>query len=318
MTPTQYVRSYHNLWSPEYVEWYDNGGIYGWNAVSTPVREYLNTKYNNYAGLTPHERNRFKDYLIYDFIATVGKKAGSGLSLDGLSGKGAILPSTKVSLTNTVRELYDYPVSDLATCMVGKGTPEQVEGAIQILAFWRGYMTVVKDDDDVDLTVKVKDKKTGAVLKKYEKEFDVLPLPRLVEQFLGMDCNGLVGNYLRQKYPSISYGPNTTEVEFSKAKTKRKTPSDLHSDDVIVFKGAGGNIHHVAVIDSVVWRGDDYALIILAESRTGQQKHGGPQYDYWTIEQVKDKHGKAKEGEFIFPGRPESTSRVQAVVDARS
>jgi hypothetical protein len=96
-----------------------------------------------------------------------------------------------------------------------------------------------------------------------------------VSKYLGVDCNGFVGNYIARKFPGIGAGPNNPEETFlSKAKKAggviRKSPNELQADDIIIYEG------HISIVDSVISRSADHAMCNVSESRSAGSKNGGP------------------------------------------
>jgi len=265
LTPFLYVKKYHQLWTPQFMPWFTDAGFYGVGAIQTPVKEYCNLKYKNAAGNTPSERLALKDALLRFFKARA-KEDDSGISYN--KGDGYSL-----SASLTVKPIYDFPRRSFMSCFSGKGSPEMLGDMIQLIAYWR-YWRINKDNKSV------------------------VPVPFIVSDYLGVDCNGFVGHYLRAKYAGNSLGPSDKEYTYHARgkKTRRTRFQDIRPDDVIVFEG----YHHVAIVQEVVDWGEDWAVVELCESRS--KNHGGPQWSYEEINWKKDKHGKTVVGTFHMRG----------------
>lgn len=265
LTPYLYVKRYHQLWTPQFVPWANEAGFYGLGAIQTPVKQYCNRKYTNAAGKTPSERFKLKDTLL-GFFKARAKDDDSGVSYD--KGDGYSL-----SASLTVKPIYDFRRQSFMTCFGGKASPEMLGDMIQLIAYWR-YWRIHKNGKSV------------------------APMPFIVSDYLGVDCNGFIGNYLRAKYAGNSLRPGSPEREFhSKGKKTRRTRfQDIRPDDVIVFEG----FHHVSLVQEVVDWGEDWAVVELCESRS--KAHGGPQCSYEEITWQKDKHKKPVVGAFHMRG----------------
>ena len=265
LTPFQYVKRYHQLWSPDFVPWLTPAGYYGIGAIQTPAKEYCNLRYTNKAGKTPKERTDFKDALLR-FFKERAKEPGSGVSYDkgdGYSLSGAV----------TVKPIHDFKKASFMSCFGGKASPELLGDMIQLISYWRYWQTA----------------KLGKT---------VATLPAIVESYLGVDCNGFIGNYLQAKYKGNSLGPSSTEYTYHvKGKHTRRTKlSEIRMDDVIVWEGYG----HVTIVQEVIDHGDDWAVVEICESRG--KKEGGAQ---WAIDEItwQTKGGKPQPGSFRMRGQ---------------
>ncbi|MBI1357211.1 MAG: hypothetical protein GC160_22960 [Acidobacteria bacterium] len=265
LTPFQYVKRYHDLWSPQFMPWIAPAGFYGIGAVQTPVKEYSNLRYKNKAGKSPSERLGFKDDLLR-FFHQRAKESDSGVSYD--KGDGYSLSGSL-----TIRPIYDFKKSSFMSSFSGKASPEVLADMIQLISYWRYWQTA----------------KLGKT---------VAPLATIVESYLGADCNGFIGNYLRAKYAGNSLGPSSTEYTYHvKGKHTRRTKfSEIRMDDVIVWEGYG----HVTIIQELIDWGDDWAVVEICESRS--KDYGGPQ---WAIDELtwQTKNGKPKPGSFRMRGQ---------------
>lgn len=264
-TPFLYVKQYHNIWTPAFIPWTSKSGFYGLGAIQAPVKEYCNGRYTNKAGRSPSERGQFKDALL-GFFKQRAKEGDSGVTFS--KGEGYSL-----SRSVTIKPVYDLPRSAFMAAVNGKCSAERLADVIQFISYWHRYQTVVN-------------KKS------------VTPVPTIVSEYLGADCNGLVGNYLQSKYHGCTLGPSSTERTYHNRskKHRRNKPSEIRMDDVIVR----GDFGHVILVQELIDWGDDWAVIEIAESRG--KKQGGPQ---WSIEEInlkKDKKGNAIPGEWTMRG----------------
>jgi hypothetical protein len=264
LNPFLYVKRYHELWTPQFMSWFNDGGFYGVGAIHTPVKEYCNNRYTNAAGNTPSERLKFKDALLRFFKARA-KEDDTGINYakgDGFS----------LSSSYTVKPIYDFPSASFMASFCGKSSPEALGDMIQFISYWR-YWQINK------------------------KNKSVAPMPFIVSDYLGVDCNGFIGNYLRAKYAGNSLGPSSTEYTYHRKgkKTRRTRFRDIRMDDVIVFSG----YHHVAIIQELIDWGEDWAVVEVCESRS--KNHGGPQ---WSNEEItwQKKYGKEQPGKFRMRG----------------
>jgi hypothetical protein len=164
------------------------------------------------------------------------------------------------SLTNSGYPIYEFPKSAFMACFSGKASPARLCAMSQLISYWRGYK-ILKEGKDIGTVAEV------------------------VDKYLGVDCNGFIGNYLREKYAGITVGPSSTEYTFKVEGVQRASPMDFRADDVIVFDG----FHHVAIIDSVSERTKDHATCLVCESRS--KDHGGPQMRWYNLHAKKGKYG---------------------------
>jgi hypothetical protein len=104
----------------------------------------------------------------------------------------------------------------------------------------------------------------------------------LVEQYLGTDCNGFVGNYISHKFPHLGVDPNNPEETYhTKAKKGgviRKSFAEVAEDNIVIFQG------HIGVIGSVLTRTASTAIVRFSESRSRHIKYCGPQTNTLKLE----------------------------------
>jgi hypothetical protein len=242
MVPMEYVLKYHHLWAVDFQP-KSGGGLQGGGAYMTPVLQYSNLKYTNAAGKTPSERLDFKDHLLGFFKARAAQ-AGSGVTYAKEAG---------YSLSCSPHPVRDFPKAAIMASFSGKGSPEMLWSMSQLISYWRAYKTHIEGKSGVAMVAEI------------------------VDKYLGADCNGFVGNFLRAKYAGIKVGPSTPEGNFRTGGVYRKSPTELRAEDVIVFSG----LHHVSIIDRVISATSSEARCIICESRG--KDHGGPQLNAYTI-----------------------------------
>lgn len=276
MTADQYVTKYHSLAVPEYKV--SNNQASAWTVKSTPVDEYLNARLSNRAGYTPEQRKKFRKGVWEllqehaDLPDTPVYRIGSGFTIAN-----AMWPCA-------------YVDADMwASSFTGKGSPETVMAAIQVLSYWRGWRVL---------------------------EGDVPSLTRLVDMFLGTDCNGFVGNYMSTKYKKNGFklGPSSPEEDyFYNRHTIRDAASEVRADDIVLMnrtakaskgeramdwdKGSRSDmekelseqrflIGHIMVISSVTPAGGNDVQVMISESATSSVENGGPQTRAFTLRRL--------------------------------
>lgn len=243
MVPTDYVLKYHHLWAADFKPKSGGSGLQSSGAYVTPVLQYSNLKYTNAAGKSPSERLAFKDHLLGCFKARAGE-AGSGVTYTKEGG---------YTLSCSAYPVTEFSKASFMASFSGKASPDKLWKMIQLISYWRAYRVHVE-------------KKTGVAV-----------VAEIVDKYLGVDCNGFVGNFLRDKFAGVKVGPSTPESDFRTGGVYRTSPTELRAEDVIVF----GGFHHVAIIDRVVSANSSEAGCIICESRS--KAHGGPQLNYFPI-----------------------------------
>lgn len=273
MTPFNYVKKYHSMWTLDFVpSGPANYILYGWVPVLTPVYQYLNARYKNKAGKSPSERMDFKNHLL-GFFKARAKQADSGIVYT--KGEG-------YDLLCSLYPVHDFPKSNFMACMCCKGSPEMLFDFIQFIGYWRAYQYHILG------------------------KTDVAPVWDIVDKYLGVDCNGFVGHYLNTVYAGVKAGPSTPEKYFRTGGKFRQSPMDFHPEDVLVF----GDFGHVAIIDSVASRASNLAKVFVCESRG--KDAGGPQGNWFDIEHQHDKKGSPVPGKFKIRGKDlDSVVRVK-------
>ena len=271
MTAEDYVQKYHDIIVPDYIT-NGSGTLLGINIVRTPVDEYCNRRYANRYRKSHSERWALRSTLVKFCDEQVG------------------LPDTPLvrfgpgyTLANSIPPLGYCDKKMIDASFYGKASPEELYSTIHLLSYWRGwrkYMDGVADVATVNL---------------------------IVDKYLGMDCNGFVGNYLKAKYAAFHLGPNTPEQDyFYNRAAVRDRVDDIQPDDVVllIHKDKAGAINwsapdmvkelhhrrslvgHITVISRVLSRAGNQAQVVLSESRTSHQENGGPQSNTWTLKRT--------------------------------
>jgi hypothetical protein len=97
-------------------------------------------------------------------------------------------------------------------------------------------------------------------------------LQKISDGFIGLDCNGFVGNWLRRTDPVLKIGAETPVPSFfGRRKSQRKAIEDILAGDVVVW--AHGL--HVAVIDQEAPGGAHYHIC--------QSAGGGPRRNEYVV-----------------------------------
>jgi hypothetical protein len=245
VTAADYVKQYHNITVPKFTPVEGPWRMFGGGFVATPVTEYCNTLHSMFTGKSFKERWNFYEELVRFFRDKMAKDETSGVTW----GSGP-------SLVNSWAPISGFKKSDMQASFEGKAPPAKLAQTIQLISYWASYRGVV---DGVSTQT----------------------VPELVNDYLGMDCNGFVGNYLKQKFSSVKCKATTPEEQYlvwgKYGGVIRKGTEELAMDDVIVFKG------HIAVINKVILATKKDALVEISESRTRKKRKGGPQTNSWNI-----------------------------------
>ena len=281
-----FVTAYHNIAVPRYRV--SAGKIERTaDTITVPVREYANTRLTNRAGNAPLVRLGLKDILLFQ--------------LPGML-KGHLDVDSR-DRTLTIRKdgatLLSVGWGEVNASFNGKGSPRMMARTIELLQI----LIVLCDEILGRSVVRIKIGKTG---EKESHDYAIEDLQTMVDDYLGVDCNGFTGLYLKAKFPKLSVTSQTTEEAYvSREAHNRKTVADIKADDIAVFND--GSYHHVAMVGAVQRYLPSEALVILSESRSSRIVHGGPQSNFWRVRQQevakgKDK-GKPVEGKFDVVGR---------------
>lgn len=91
------------------------------------------------------------------------------------------------------------------------------------------------------------------------------PLTQYAAEYLGLDCNGLVGNFL-------GVNPDTSIDAYADHGRHRTAVSEIASGDVLISRVNNIN-EHIALIDEVVAPGPPTQLTIVEWGQAGQNHH---------------------------------------------
>jgi len=172
------------------------------------------------------------------------------------------------------------------SAFVGKADPKMPQAVIHGMSYWRAW--------------------------REQEQAEGLPsLVSLVDKFLGSDCNGLVGNYMKTKYKSYDFrcGPSSPEEDFFYNRQEiRDNAMEIRADDVILLNRKPGKdqaavewdnkskkemedelsqkrslVGHIMVISSIVGLSATEAQAMVSESATSDVVNGGPRTLPWTL-----------------------------------
>ncbi|MCA8909775.1 MAG: hypothetical protein KDA49_09190 [Rhodospirillaceae bacterium] len=259
--------------------------------VPAPVVEYSNRRFTNAFSIRPNAKKALKDHLNRfpkDILQT--RKLATVSEQDGV-----------ITVTSKHGLLLSYKPGRVSQAFYGKGSPEMVAEAADLLSLRRAFTEGIEKKSSFPVRFKEAD---GT---KTTHNVQIEPIANMVEKYLGVDCNGFTGTYLKAKYPKLTiHSGDTEEFYASKEKYRRKTLGDIKVDDIAVFKKPSG-YHHVAMVSVVFPRSKDTddLQVILAESR-GNQRGNGPQYNAWTFKQQMA-GGAAVDTKFDIVGRSGET-----------
>lgn len=214
--------------------------LWGKHRLPMPITEYCNSKHATYLGKTYKERTDWKNLMGYTFLPKLAGKPGSGIT-----GKDGFY-----SITCCDAPVYDLTISNINSAIGGKASLGALKKVVELISFWRSWETLIE-----------------------KKKMD--PLEDLVAQYVGMDCNGFVGNYLKQRFPTLQVDPNNPEEMYYDRAVKdgivRKHPMEVRGDDIIVFPG------HIAMVSEVIIADHSSVLCRVSEARTAKKRKGGVQ-----------------------------------------
>jgi len=265
MTAAQYVTKYHSISVAEYK--FENDRIFAGALITTPVDEYLNMRLRNRAGYEHADRWKFRGGIL-KFLAKHAEMPDTPVYK---LGKGYKILNSIVPLAYVDDDMMDQ-------AFFGKGSPGTLQAVIQAISYWRGWRVL---------------------------EGGTPALPALVEMFLGTDCNGFVGNYMKEKYKDQAFrlGPSTPEDDyFYNRQSIRDAAEDIQADDIVLLnrkpdlkKGEAAvdwtkskkdlveelsmrrsMIGHIMVISSVLTAGGKNATVMMSESASSDVPDGGP------------------------------------------
>lgn len=244
MTAADYVKLYHGINVPKFTQQESQWVLFGGGFIATPVTEYSNALHTMYSGKSFSDRWDFYEDLI-NFCKARGKEKDSGVKW-----------SNGPNIVCSWLPMHGFTRKNMQDSIEGKAAPAVLTQMIQVVSYWVSYQSLIEGET-------------------------MSTVPQYVSDYLGVDCNGFVGNYLKAKYPGVKCKHSTPEEQYlvwgKYGGVIRKSPADLAADDVIVFDG------HIAVINKVILATEKEALVEVSESRTRKMKKGGPQTNTWWI-----------------------------------
>lgn len=275
MTSAQYVNLYHSISVPAYQVKNDVVTVKG--IVGTPVDEYLNRKHANRAGYSHDQRWKFRKGVV-DFLEV---HAGLEHTPVYFIGKGFTIQNPVCPLAYVDKDMFN-------AAFVGKADPSMLHSVIHAISYWRAW-------------------------REQEQAAGLPSLVSLVDMFLGSDCNGFVGNYMKTKYKNNEFrcGPSSPEEDFFYNRDDiRDDVTELRPDDVILLNRTPSAkkgevavdwskkskkdmekelslkrslIGHIMVISSVGAASGTQAEVMVSESATSTVVNGGPRTLPWTL-----------------------------------
>jgi hypothetical protein len=229
-------------------------------------------------GRSPGRVNVHK-YRNNGLTGTLGTTAamGNGGPKDALVGK--IMEVLKLkhfpSHLTKVATVDNRDIMISATKLVGvyagKGSPEDIS---DILWLARHY-------DLVDV------QQTAAAPKKHLRRDATWTLQHYCDDYIGLDCNGFVGNYVHNVMGNAGYTGDTPIPHYYHVGTGRTKLDDIQALDVMIWPDFG----HITIIDSLGMKNPDGSLnCIVAESTAAWG--GGTHVGSYVIRTHKDEKSK--------------------------
>lgn len=268
MNPLQYEDLYHKL-------------VVSLNELGTTtvdVHRYQNNdaKLKSNAFLGNAEALKHKDQLVGKMTAESKQEKKLATAKPDPADAGGIMGpfnavasaiGSAVHLSNS--EVLRRLRPTMMTVHSGKGSPEEIATALHLVAKYKLYDKKIADE--------------GAGVRDY------------CDKYIGLDCNGFVGNYARTI--GKSKVPNTPIGSYASKTNMRTKLEDVQADDVLVWTDHG----HIAVIHSIEPLGvgpdgkparDCIVVEATAGNPSGSPttKHGGLQHSTYSIRRVGADH----------------------------
>lgn len=150
---------------------------------------------------------------------------------------------------------------------VGKGSPEEFATVLGLVLDYKdAFVKTYGKYGDVR-------GQCAKLFAKYRDDQWAEMLQAFTDKYLGLDCNGFVGNYVRRARLS-TLGPSNYPSEYFSRHRKRlrKTLNDVSNGDILVWT----NMQHIAIIDTVLQLETGTRVSVC------QSTAGGPQQGwYW-------------------------------------
>ena len=229
-------------------------------------------------GKSPARVNVHK-YRNNGLTGTLGTTAamGGGGPKDALVGK--IMealkvkhcPSTPTKIATVDNRDVMVSAKKVVGVYAGKGSPEDI-GDILWLAVHFHLVDV---------------QQTATAPKKHLRKDATWTLQHYCDNYIGLDCNGFVGNYVQNVMGKAGYSGDTEIPHYYHAGTVRTKLDDVQALDVMVWPDFG----HITIIDSLGARDADGGLnCIVAESTAAFG--GGTHAGAYAIRPHKDEKAK--------------------------
>lgn len=161
----------------------------------------------------------------------------------------------------------------LVSVFVGKGSPEEFATVLGL---------VYKYKDDFIKTFKRYQDTRGQCARMMEGFRDDRwgMLQAFADKYLGLDCNGFVGNFVKRTKKSTLGPDNYPSEYFQRRKGLRKTVDGVYSFDLLVW----ANFQHIAIIEG--FQGGDLETVKVCQSTAG-----GPQEGWYKLVANKAENG---------------------------
>jgi hypothetical protein len=162
----------------------------------------------------------------------------------------------------------------LVNVFVGKGSPEQFATVLALVAkYTNDFVKTYKKHSDTR-------GQCARMMEGYRDDQWGEMLQAFTDKYLGLDCNGFVGNFVRRTKKS-ALGPDHYPKEYYEhRKGLRKTVADVSSLDLLVW----ATFQHIAIIEN--FEEDD-----AAKANVYQSTAGGPQNSWHTLVADKAENG---------------------------
>lgn len=139
----------------------------------------------------------------------------------------------------------------------GKGSPEAISTALAWVYAYRE-----------ELIKKYPKYECSLLLAGQSPEQPQMMLQAVSDKYIGLDCNGFVGNFVKKVNSKLAPNGANTEIGFyyTKRVAARKTADDIDIMDLIIWRD-----YHIAIVDNYQWLNDQWRFSVA------QSCGGGPQ-----------------------------------------
>ncbi|MGE3166794.1 MAG: hypothetical protein AB7O52_17965 [Planctomycetota bacterium] len=158
----------------------------------------------------------------------------------------------------------------------GKGSPEQIGTALRYVPLYREA-----------ILRKYPQYECSKLLGKCSPEQPQAMLQAVCDKYIGLDCNGFVGNFVHGVDPKLAPAAGNTGIGtyWSKRTTVRKTLDDICTLDIVIWRD-----YHIAIVDNYQWVGDQWRFSIAQSTGGGPQVYlhkltakGGGKFTFHTV-----------------------------------